>query len=149
LFRPSEAVAIVQGDDNGTPWQKDEPQAENAPVGGAIDYYLRSATSGPLTIEISDASGKVIRSFSSETTPPPPMPPQTVSVLWRRVPPALSTAAGMHRWIWDLRETPPPGGGGGFRQPQPMRTGTFTVKLTVDGQSLTQPLVVSPDPRAR
>jgi photosystem II stability/assembly factor-like uncharacterized protein len=152
LFKPSDAFAIVQGDDNGTPWQKDEPQAENAPVGAAIDYYLKSASSGPLTIEISDAAGKVIRTFSSETTPPPPMPPQTVSILWRRVPPTLSTAAGMHRWIWDLRETPPPGaggGGGGFRQPQPMRTGAFTVKLTVGGQTLTQPLVVREDPRVK
>jgi photosystem II stability/assembly factor-like uncharacterized protein len=151
LFKPNEALAIVQGGDNGTPWQKDEPQAENAPVGAAIDYYLKSAASSALTIEIVDTSGKVVRSFSSETTPPLPMPPQTVSVLWRRVPPALSTAAGMHRWIWDLRETPVPGGGGGggFRQQQPMLTGTFTVRLTVNGQSLMQPLVVKPDPRMR
>jgi photosystem II stability/assembly factor-like uncharacterized protein len=153
LFKPSEALAIVQGGDNGTPWQKDEPQAENAPVGAAIDYYLKSAASGPLTIEISDASGKVVRSFSSETTPPPVTPPQTVSIIWRRLPPTLSTAAGMHRWVWDLRETPPAGGGGGggsgFRQPQPMRTGNFTVKLTVNGQTLTQPLLVSPDPRLK
>jgi hypothetical protein len=152
LFKPNDAFALVQGGDNGTPWQKDEPQAENAPVGAAIDYYLRSAAGGALTIEIADASGTVIRSYSSETTPPTAMPPQSVSALWRRVPQTLSTAAGMHRWIWDLREAPVPGGGGGgggFRQQQPMRTGAFTVRLTVDGQTLTQPLVVKTDPRVR
>ena len=42
LFKPADAIAVVQGDDNGTPWQKDEPQAENAPVGAAIDYYVRT-----------------------------------------------------------------------------------------------------------
>jgi hypothetical protein len=64
----------------------------------------------------------------------------------------------MHRWIWDLRETPPAGagrggggggGGGGFGRQQPMLTGAFTVRLTVNGQSVTQPLAVKPDPRAK
>jgi hypothetical protein len=30
-----------------------------------------------------------------------------------------------------------------------MLTGSFTIRLTVDGQTLTQPLVVKPDPRAK
>jgi hypothetical protein len=33
------------------------------------------------------------------------------------------------------------GGGGGFG------AGSFTVRLTVDGQTFTQPLIVKPDPR--
>jgi len=61
----------------------------------------------------------------------------------------------MHRWIWDLRETPPArpagggGGGGGFGRQQPMLTGSFSVRLTANGQTLTQPLVVKPDPRTK
>ena len=156
LFKPTDALAIVQGGDNGTPWQKDEPQAENAPVGAAIDYYLKSAASNPLMIEILDTTGKVVRTFSSAAPPPPATAPQTVSVLWQRTPPAVSTAAGMHRWIWDLREPPPAGGGGrggggggGFGRQQPMLTGNFTVRLTVNGQTMTQPLVVKPDPRSK
>jgi hypothetical protein len=75
-----------------------------------------------------------------------------------RAPEQLSTAAGMHRWIWDLRPTPPPrtsaggggGGGGGFgRAVPPVLPGTYTVKLTVGGKSYTQPLVVKMDPRSK
>jgi photosystem II stability/assembly factor-like uncharacterized protein len=154
LFRPTDALAIVQGGDNGTPWQKDEPQAENAPVGAVIDYYLRSAASAPVVIDILDASGKVIRSYSSATPAAAPPAPQTVSSLWVRPPATVPASAGMHRWIWDLRETPPPtagrgGGGGGFGRQQPMLTGSFTIRLTANGETLTQPLVVKPDPRSK
>jgi hypothetical protein len=154
LFKPTDALAIVQGGDNGTPWQKDEPQAENAPVGAVIDYYLKSAASGPVVIDILDASGKVVRSYSSATPVPATTAPQTVSALWVRPPATVPTSAGMHRWIWDLREPPAQGGrggggGGGFGRQQPMLTGSFTVRLTANGQTLNQPLVVKPDPRAK
>ena len=154
LFKPTDAFAIVQGGDNGTPWQKDEPQAENAPVGAVIDYYLKSAASGPVVIDILDPSGKVVRSYSSAAPAPAPTTPQTVSQLWVRPPAVVQTAAGMHRWIWDLREPPAArpaggGGGGGFGRLQPMLTGSFTVRLSANGQTLTQPLVVKPDPRTK
>jgi len=69
----------------------------------------------------------------------------------------LSTEAGMHRWLWDLRPTPPPlsprpagGGGGGGRGGAPMvLPGTYTVKLSVGGKSYAQPFVVKMDPRTR
>lgn len=156
LFKPTDAVAIVQGGDNGTPWQKDEPQAENAPVGAVIDYYLKTAASGPVVIDILDPSGKTVRSYSSASPAPAATAPQTVSQLWVRPPAVVQTSAGMHRWIWDLRETPPArpaggggGGGGGLGRQQPMLTGSFSVRLTANGQTLTQPLVVKPDPRTR
>jgi hypothetical protein len=99
-------------------------------------------------IEILDAAGTVIRSYTSDAPPAAALPPQTVSALWRRVAPTVPSAAGMHRWVWDLRDTPPaPPGGGGFGRQLPMRTGAFTVRLTASGQTLTQPLVVVKDPR--
>jgi hypothetical protein len=153
LFKPTDALAIVQGGDNGTPWQKDEPQAENAPVGAAIDYYLKSAAGGPVVIDVLDSTGKVVRSYSSATPAAAPAGPQTVSAVWVRPPAVVPTSAGMHRWIWDLRETPPAGGrgggGGGFGRQQPMLTGAFTIRLTANGQTLTQPLTVKPDPRSK
>jgi hypothetical protein len=147
LFKPADAIAVIQGDDNGTPWQKDEPQAENAPIGAAIDYYLK-APSSPVRVEILDSVDRVIRAVSSDDPPPPALPPQNVSVLWRARPNVLSGGAGHHRWVWDLRPTPTPGGGRGQRPP-PMLTGTFTVRLTANGQTHTQPLVVRSDPRMR
>jgi hypothetical protein len=153
LFKPAEALAVIQGSDNGTPWQKDEPQAENAPNGAVIDYYLGPNASGPITLDILDATGKVVRSVTSASPPPPAVQPQTVTALWVTPPAPPSAAPGHHRWIWDLRGPPPAppagggGGGGGFFRRQPALTGTFTVKLTAGGQSYSQPLVVKPDPR--
>lgn len=152
LFKPSPTIAVAPGSDNGTPWQKDEPQAENAPMGAVVDYYL-GADAGVVTIEVLDQAGTVLRRVASDAPAPPPVAPQTVSSLWVPKPQPLSAAAGQHRWVWDLRPTPPAtpqggGGGGGFRR-QPTLTGTFTVKLTAGGKSYTQPLVVTPDPRSR
>lgn len=149
LFAPADAFNLPPGTDNGTPLQKDEPLAENAPNGAVIDYFLKAAPSTPVTIEILNAGGQVIRSFSSVTPPPAEPPPQTVTILWKALFESVSTSAGMHRVTWDLRPTPAGGGGRGGRgggAGGPV-TGTFTVKLTANGQTYTQPLTVKPDPR--
>ena len=52
LFKPADAINAIQGGDNGTPTQKDEPTAPNPPNGAAIDYYLKTAATGPVTLEI-------------------------------------------------------------------------------------------------
>jgi hypothetical protein len=154
LFRPADAFEITPGSDNGTPMPRDEPLAENPPYGAMIDYYLKANVTGPLTLEILDPAGDVVRRYSSEDKPTP-VDPNTLSIpaFWVHAPEQLSTAAGMHRWIWDLRPTPPArpaGGGGGFggRGVPPVLPGMYTVKLTVAGKSYTQPLVVKMDPRA-
>jgi len=131
--------------------------AENPPYGAMIDYYLKSNATDPVTLEILDPSGAIIRRYASDDKSPV-VDPNTLSipVFWVRTPEPLSTAAGMHRWIWDLRPTPTPrpagagGGGGGFgRGGVNVLPGTYTVKLTVDGKSYAQPLVVKMDPRAK
>ena len=161
LFRPADAVNITPGSDNGTPMPRDEPLAENPPTGALIDYYLKSNADGPVTLEILDPSGEVIRRYSSEDKAPPVDPDKlNIPAFWVRTPEPLSTAVGMHRWIWDLRPTPPArpaggggggGGGGGFggRGVSTVLPGTYTVKLTAGGKSYTQPLVVKMDPRAK
>ena len=161
LFRPSDAINLTPGSDNGTPMPRDEPLAENPPYGAMIDYFLKSNAAGPVTLELLDPAGDVIRKYSSEDKTPR-VNPDTLSIpaFWVRTQQPLSAAAGMHRWIWDLRPTPPArpaggggggGGGGGFggRGVAAVLPGTYTVKLTVDGKSYTQQLVVKMDPRSK
>src|SRR5215216_2938817 len=158
LFQPADAILMTPGNDNGTPMPRDEPLAENAPAGAMIDYYLKLNASGPVTLEILDPAGEIVRKYSSEDKGPP-VNPETLNIpaYWVRPFEPLSTAAGMHRWIWDLRPPPPPrpaggGGGGGFggRGAVPMvLPGIYTVKLSVGGKNYTQPLVVKMDPRTK
>jgi hypothetical protein len=153
LFQPATAYLLTQGSDNGTPMPRDEPLAENAPYGAMIDYYLKANTPGPLTIEILDPAGEVIRKYSSEEKPTP-VNPDTLNIpaFWVRTPEPPSTAAGMHRWIWDLRPTPPPRpatGGGGRNVVPSVLPGTYTVRLIVNDKTYTQPLLVKMDPRSK
>jgi photosystem II stability/assembly factor-like uncharacterized protein len=157
LFRPAEAVRMHPGNDYGSPIPRDEALAENPPVGAMIDYYLKSAAAGPVQIEILDAKGEVVRRYSSEDHVPPAKP-ETLQfpASWRPTPQALSTSAGMHRWIWDLHYAPVASDGGvgeddfGFGpNGVTVPPGTYKVTLTVAGQSYSQPLAVKMDPRIK
>jgi photosystem II stability/assembly factor-like uncharacterized protein len=159
LFRPADAVLLTPGSDNGTPMPRDEPLAENPPFGAIIDYYLKTGASGSVKITISDTAGEVIREYSSEDKPAPVnLDTLNIPAYWVRTPEPLAKTAGTHRWIWDLRPTPPPrpaggggGGGGGFggRGGAPLvLPGTYTVTLSVNGKNYSQPLVVKMDPRS-
>jgi hypothetical protein len=70
----------------------------------------------------------------------------------------------MHRFMWDVHYQPLPGGGGGRgglpiaaipfnTAPAPatpwVPPGQYTVKLTVNGKTLSQPLTVTQDPRVK
>lgn len=159
LFKPADAYNYMQGDDNGTPTQKDEPQAENPPPGAFIDYYLKSASRTPVTLEILDASGKVLHTFSSDPSVQPVAGRRrrssggipNVSPLWVTAPEPFSAGAGLHRAVWNpvTEVAGAPGVDGGQRGGSVPVTGTFTAKLTANGQSFTQTFTVKPDPRTK
>jgi photosystem II stability/assembly factor-like uncharacterized protein len=159
LFKPADTINFIEGTDNGTPLQKDEPHAENPPNGANIDYYLKSAARTPVVIEIIDSTGAVIQTFSSDPNAqrptgrggqnPQPGGIARVSPLWQPRPEPLATSAGMHRVTWNPlrprpRGAPPPDEGGPLDRHY---TGNFSAKLTVNGKSYTQPFTVKPDPR--
>jgi photosystem II stability/assembly factor-like uncharacterized protein len=157
LFRPADAIALTPGSDYGTPQPRDEPLAENPPFGAMIDYYLKSNATGPVTIEILDPAGDVIRKYSSDDKPAPIDPDKlNIPTYWIRTRESLSASVGMHRWVWDLRPAPLAGtrAGGleasffGGRGPTVL-PGIYTARLTVNGKSYTQPLVVKMDPRVK
>jgi photosystem II stability/assembly factor-like uncharacterized protein len=155
LFKPSDGIILPTPTDDGTPTQKDEAWAENPPTGAIIDYYLRSAPSSAVTLEILGAGGTVVRRYSS-ADPATPIDPNTLvtNAVWARPQERLEATAGMHRFVWDFRPQPPGGrggrgGGGGRGGPPPVPPASYSIRLTVDGRTLTQPLTVKPDPRAR
>ena len=165
LFKPGDAINVQQGGDNGTPLQKDEPQATNPPNGAVIDYYLKADAAGPVTIDILGSNGEVLHTFSAESGAEGPQPGgrggaggragrgggiPNVSALWRPTPQPFSTNAGMHRVVWNpVALSPNAAGRGGGRgtQATPL-AGAFTARLTVNGKTYTQPFTVRPDPRA-
>jgi photosystem II stability/assembly factor-like uncharacterized protein len=155
LFKNADLTAWMPTGDNGTPTQKDEPQLPNPPDGAIIDYYLKgSATS--VTLEVFDSGGTVVGTFSNQAGGAAPaagrgrgagtaggaFPPNTTT-LWRPAPEPFATSAGQHRVVW----SPGGGGRGGRGGGGGPTTGTFTARLTVDGQSVTQQITIKPDPR--
>jgi hypothetical protein len=93
----------------------------------------------------------VIRHYSSADKHPAPNPKSLpYPAVWRAPPASLPATAGMHRFTWDLRAIPPGTpkptgmaaffGGGGHEA----LAGQYTVRLTVDGQSYSEPLTLKP-----
>jgi hypothetical protein len=70
---------------------------------------------------------------------------------WVHEPQPLAADAGMHRFVWDLRYALPQGVRDPRWRPQTVFAlpGSYTVKLTANGQSFAQPLTVVLDPRVK
>lgn len=153
LFEPGAAYNLTAATENGTPQPRDEPLSENQPSGAILNYYL-GKSSGLVTLEIISPAGDLVRKYSSEDKVTP-VNPDTLDIpaFWVKAPKVLSNAAGMHRWIWDLRPNPqaPAGGGvgGGRRGGSSALPGIYTVKLTADGKTYERQLTVKPDPRTQ
>jgi len=160
LFQPAPAYRVRWNANTDTPLPPDEPAGQNPPDGAVIDYHLAAASAGAVTIEIRDASGRLVRRFSSTDTVPVDSG-LNIPDYWIRPPQLLSTASGMHRFVWDLHYPPPPALSHSYpisaiyrdtwREPRgPVALpGRYEVRLTVDGRTLTQPLTIRMDPRVR
>ncbi|HEV2826535.1 MAG TPA: hypothetical protein VGW76_02960 [Pyrinomonadaceae bacterium] len=161
LFRPQTATRVRWNMNTDTPLPPDEPGSENPPDGAVIDYYLGAAPSGPVTLEIRDAAGGVVRRYSS-TDPVPAIDPMlAIPPYWVRPVKSLSTDRGLNRWLWDMHYAPVPGLkpeypiAAVYRNTAPAFTspwvmpGKYTAALTVGGKSYSQPLLVQMDPRVK
>ena len=139
-IRPAYRFTDVSGNYS----MNDDPTAGTNPTYGArVNYWLAAAA--PVTIDVMDASGTVIRTIHDSTTHP-----------------------GLNRTSWDLRNTASRGprlrtkpmndpefemARDGTRDAPGFGTisvlmppGRYTVKLTAAGQSFTQPVDVLKDP---
>jgi photosystem II stability/assembly factor-like uncharacterized protein len=126
-----------------------------AVLGPVVEYYLPSAPSDAVVIEILDAKGAVLNSYNSETPPPrggrgnqgAGMPgvggagsesdPDAAPMRRFTPPPRVTKTAGINRFAWDLRNqagvTLPPG--------------QYQVRLKTGVVSQTQTVNVLIDPR--
>ncbi len=161
LFRPELATRVRFSMYTDTPLPPDEPRAPNPPDGVPIDYYLKNPAT-QLTLELLDPSGNLVRRYDKGVNPvPDPRSEGNWPDWWIRPWPDLRTEPGLHRFVWDLRYPRPrvetfsfpisaiPG----RTVPEPLgplvAPGRYTVRLTVDGHSHTQPLTVRMDPRVK
>ncbi len=155
LFRPAVAVRARVAAFTGTPLPKDEPRAENPPLGAVIDYRLGADATAPVTLEVYDGGGTLVRRYSSADKVPAGDPARLhMAPQWFEPPVGLSAAAGMHRFFWPLRWAAPPQlGSGPGPSPNPWADGpwaapgTYRLVLSAGGRRLEQPLEVTPDPR--
>jgi photosystem II stability/assembly factor-like uncharacterized protein len=144
LFTPAPAYRMHYVASAGRP---DRP--EYPPVGARIDYFL-GAPRGDVSLDILDAAGKVVRSYSSVGGAAP------AGRGGRRggaLPTTLPTKVGMNRFVWDLRYAGGAAGasdgeGGGFGGNGPLvAPGTYRAKLTANGVTKVESLTVKIDPR--
>jgi photosystem II stability/assembly factor-like uncharacterized protein len=178
LFKPGESLAIRPGGQNGTPLPREEPQEVNPPAGVLTYYWLKSAPSGPVKLELVDSAGRT-RACAASDTPVKPVDTEAINVqaYWMVPPEPPSAEPGMHRFALNVAgggrggggfgrgAAEPPvhdactgavaaparpvrgAGGGGRGGAQGLQPGEYTIRLTVDGKTYTQPATVKPDPR--
>jgi hypothetical protein len=66
---PRTPCACIPNNNKDTPLPPETPAGENPPAGAIIDYWLGANTSGPVTLQILDADGQVVKSYSSAQGP--------------------------------------------------------------------------------
>lgn len=163
LFKPAPAYRYRRDTNTDTPLPPEVPAGQNPPDGAVIDYYLANASSDPVTLEIFDHAGKLVRRYSNADQPSYTLEEQgktqIIPTYWIREPKTLSSEAGMHRWVWNLHYTAPES----LRYDYPIAAvphdtpryplgpravpGVYTVKLTADGHTYSQTVTVKEDPR--
>jgi len=160
LFTPATAVRVRRNENKDTPLPVEVAAGENPPEGAILDYWLGQGVTGSVTLAIYDAQGKLVRSFASDAAAAQLKTEPYFTDGWLSAPQKLDGSPGAHRFVWDLRYLRPPSLGydysiaavyekGGAILPQGplVLPGTYTVKLTAAGKTLSAPLQVTLDPR--
>jgi photosystem II stability/assembly factor-like uncharacterized protein len=148
LYQPQTALRLHYP----TEFDRRQPVGDNPPAGAIIDYYFKSLPKDEVSLDILDASGKVVRHLSSKEKKEGEQPPEWPDRVER--PKTIPANEGMNRFAWDLRSDDPvqiPGAfysGEGPKGPLAL-PGDYQVKLAVGGKSQTAPLHLAIDPRTK
>lgn len=162
LFAPQQAIRFRWNRNPDTPLPPEFPAGKNPPDGAILDYFLPGDSARPVELEIFDAQNRLVRRYASTDQPEPlgkTAAEHPIPVYWVRPEEVLSEKAGMHRFVWDVHYPAP----NSLQHEFPISAiihdtpkyplgawalpGNYTVKLTVDGKSYAQPLVLKMDPR--
>ncbi|HUX72741.1 MAG TPA: hypothetical protein VMV25_02450 [Steroidobacteraceae bacterium] len=146
LFTPASAVRLRMPDFLGTPLPAEEPKAANPPDGAYIDYALRESQRGPVTLQIRDAHGALVRRWSSAAPAPAAKSAQIdFAPEWAATPAHLSAAAGAHRFVWNFTYAPP----AALTEADAVWAppGAYSASLTVRGRTSTARFSILADPR--
>jgi photosystem II stability/assembly factor-like uncharacterized protein len=158
LFRPQAAIRVESNINQDTPFPPEVPHGKNPPQGVVIDYYLKQPAQN-VQLQIFDAKGNLVRSYSNAPIRPLDQPLPPTPAFWARPARPLPTTAGEHRVSWNMRYPTPPAlffdqSSAAVPEDTPFipegplaLPGNYTVKLTVDGVSDTQPVLLKQDPR--
>jgi hypothetical protein len=151
LYTPATAYRIQAG--AGGDHHPSKRTGQNPPAGAVIYYYLKDAPKAETEakLEILDASGRVIRKYSSAefNTLDEPLDPDD-----KKPEKQIKPDAGLNRFVWDLRYEEArhvPGYylweyGAGARGPVAV-PGHYQVRLTVGSQTQTAAFDLKLDPR--
>ena len=128
-------------------------KGKNPPAAAMIEYFLKAKSDKEVSLDILDSKGTVVRTLKSEVEPQewPINDPDEGSFEEKEA--EVKNDAGVQRAFWDFRyegarkiwrakidEGDPSVG--------PLAApGAYTVRLTANGKTHTQPLIVKPDPR--
>jgi hypothetical protein len=147
LFTPNIAVRTREGHFNPRRY----PVGENPPSGAMLYYYLKGAPKDPAKLDLLDADGKVIRSFTSEEKKTDTAPDEGERDLPVEHIPAKP---GLNLFVWDLRHDQPTKVHGviydaGEPAAPLVLPGKYQARLTVAGKSQTAAFEVKMDPRVQ
>jgi photosystem II stability/assembly factor-like uncharacterized protein len=152
---------------------------QNPPAGAIIDYYLKAKPKGIITLDVLDAQGNLVATLKSKPEPEKKgdgpqyrqaeeKPALSVTPEEEETPeddpdasferykkPVLTTEVGVNRVNWDLHYKGADKikgakiDAGLIDQGPLVNPGVYTLKLTVDGKTLTANVTVLLDPRGR
>jgi hypothetical protein len=173
LLKPAPAIRARWDVNGDTPLPIETPTAQNPPDGAIIDYSLKAIPDGDITLTMSDAHGRIVRTFASVAAREPKLPANVPSY-WFAPAAELTKNRGLNRFAWNLRYPSPkilPFGYFGSLLPyveytlaehaipgqtprdQPegplVLPGEYTIELSAGGRRDRQTLTVRPDPRVR
>ncbi len=145
LFTPEEALRYryrYNGDGK-------YPEYPDAAV--AIDYYLKDKSDGDIILEITDAEGNVVSTFTSASKPKADKGTTDMATgfFTKGGKPGLPNKAGSNRFEWDMTHIGAWSADSrrAFSNGPMVAPGTYTAKLTVGSNTFTERFDVKADPK--